>query len=133
MQASRSSAAPLVVIVEDDTALAAALRFSLELEGYDVELCSSGEALLTLELPAKGACLVVDQRLTEDMTGFHIPGFTTLDFTLRIGLPMETDLTLSVLNLLDEEPGFARLDYNYDPFTANPLGRNFKIGLRKQF
>jgi FixJ family two-component response regulator len=56
-------AAPLVVIVEDDTALAAALRFSLELEGYDVELCSSGEALLTLELPAKGACLVVDQRL----------------------------------------------------------------------
>jgi iron complex outermembrane receptor protein len=74
-----------------------------------------------------------DQRLTEDMTGFHIPGFTTLDFTLRIGLPMETDLTLSVLNLLDEEPGFARLDYNYDPFTANPLGRNFKVGLRKEF
>jgi FixJ family two-component response regulator len=63
MQASRSSAAPLVVIVEDDAALAAALRFSLELEGYDVELCSSGEALLTLELPAKEACLVIDHRL----------------------------------------------------------------------
>ena len=46
---------------------------------------------------------------------------------------METDLTLSVLNLLDEEPGFAALDYNYDPFTANPLGRNFKVGIRKEF
>jgi iron complex outermembrane receptor protein len=75
----------------------------------------------------------IDQRLTPDTTGYHIPSFTTLDFTLRIGLPMGVDLTASVLNLLDEEPGFARLDYNYDPFTANPLGRNFKIGLRKQF
>ncbi len=52
---------------------------------------------------------------------------------MRIGLPSETDLTLSVLNLLDKEPGFAALDYNYDPFTANPLGRNFKIGIRKAF
>jgi FixJ family two-component response regulator len=70
MQASRSSAAPLVVIVEDDTALAAALRFSLELEGYDVELCGSAEALLTLELPSKGACVVVDH---------YLPGVLGLD------------------------------------------------------
>ena len=75
----------------------------------------------------------IDQRLTEGAPGYEIPSFTTLDFTLRFALPMETDLTLSVLNLLDEEPGFAALDYNYDPFTANPLGRNFKVGIRKEF
>lgn len=74
-----------------------------------------------------------DQRLAEDARGYNIPGFTTLDFTLRFGLPMDTDLTLSVLNLADEQPGFAALDYNYDPFTANPLGRNFKVGIRKAF
>ncbi|WP_165271679.1 TonB-dependent receptor domain-containing protein [Pelagerythrobacter rhizovicinus] len=74
-----------------------------------------------------------DQRLTPGTPGHEIPSFTTLDFTLRIGLPAETDLTLSVLNLLDKDPGFAALDYSYDPFTANPLGRNFKIGIRKAF
>jgi iron complex outermembrane receptor protein len=67
------------------------------------------------------------------VTGHKIPSFTTLDFTARVGLPWDTDLLLSVYNLTDKDPGFARLDYNYDPFTANPLGRNFKIGLRKQF
>lgn len=74
-----------------------------------------------------------DQRLEPGAPGYDIPSFTTVDFTVRIGLPSETDLTLSVLNLLDKEPGFAALDYNYDPFTANPLGRNFKIGIRKAF
>lgn len=75
----------------------------------------------------------VDQRQQPGDRGYRIPDFTTLDFTLRLGLPMDTDLTLSVLNLLDKDPGFAALDYNYDPFTANPLGRNFKVGLRKAF
>lgn len=74
-----------------------------------------------------------DQRLAPGTPGHDIPSFTTLDFTVRIGLPAETDLTLSVLNLLDKDPGFAALDYSYDPFTANPLGRNFKIGIRKAF
>lgn len=75
----------------------------------------------------------IDQRFTAGTTGYEIPSFTTFDFTARIGLPMETDLLLSVYNLTDKQPGFARLDYNYDPFTANPLGRNFKIGIRKEF
>ncbi|WP_232308141.1 TonB-dependent receptor domain-containing protein [Tsuneonella dongtanensis] len=75
----------------------------------------------------------IDQRQATTATGYKIPSFTTIDFTARIGLPLQTDLLLSVYNLADKDPGFARLDYNYDPFTANPLGRNFKIGLRKQF
>ncbi len=75
----------------------------------------------------------IDQRQAPTTTGYNIPSFTTLDFTARIGLPWKTDLLLSVYNLTDKEPGFARLDYNYDPFTANPLGRNYKIGLRKEF
>jgi iron complex outermembrane receptor protein len=33
----------------------------------------------------------------------------------------------------DEEPPFARLDLNYDPFTHNPLGRTFKLGVVHKF
>ena len=61
---------PLVVIVDDDAAVRAALEFTLELEGFDVVSCSSGEALLLRDLPNRNACLLVDERL---------PGITGLD------------------------------------------------------
>lgn len=54
---------PLVLLVEDDASLRRALTFSLELEGYRVEVCDSGEALLRRPAPLRPACLVVDQRL----------------------------------------------------------------------
>lgn len=55
--------APLVVLVDDDDALRAALKFSLEIEGYTVIACDTGEALLALDLPADAGCLVVDYKL----------------------------------------------------------------------
>jgi FixJ family two-component response regulator len=74
---------PLVVIVEDDAALRGSLKFSLELDGFQVETCETGEDLLARELPPDGACLVIDQRL---------PGITGLEALRRlrerdIGLP----------------------------------------------
>lgn len=65
-----SSAKPLVVLVDDDPALLNALKFSLELEGFEVESCDSGEALLLRQLPLEHACLVIDERL---------PGITGLE------------------------------------------------------
>ena len=61
---------PLVVVVEDDTALCGALNFSLDLEGYDVRIFGTGEDLLASQLPITHACLVIDERL---------PGVTGLD------------------------------------------------------
>ena len=52
-----------VVLVDDDAALREALRFSLEIDGFDVETFASGEALLEFELPAHTACLVLDLHL----------------------------------------------------------------------
>lgn len=52
-----------VVLVDDDDALRAALRFSLEIEGYRIEACRTGEQLLELELPTECGCLVLDYRL----------------------------------------------------------------------
>jgi FixJ family two-component response regulator len=54
---------PLVVIVDDDGAVLAALAITAELDGYRVQTCASGEGLLQLDLPPAGACLVIDERL----------------------------------------------------------------------
>jgi iron complex outermembrane receptor protein len=49
----------------------------------------------------------------------------------------ETDagatLGLSIVNLLDEAPPAARLEYSYDPFIGNPLGRTIELSLRTRF
>jgi iron complex outermembrane receptor protein len=37
------------------------------------------------------------------------------------------------VNALDEDPPLTRNEYSYDPFTASPLGRVFKLGLRQAF
>lgn len=59
----RSADRPTVVLVEDDAGVRKALRFSLEIEGFEVVTCARGETLLELALPKGPACLVLDQRL----------------------------------------------------------------------
>jgi FixJ family two-component response regulator len=59
----QTSPALKILLVDDDAALLDALRFSLELEGFDVETFSSGEALLMRDPPPPDACLVLDQKL----------------------------------------------------------------------
>jgi FixJ family two-component response regulator len=54
---------PTVIIVDDDAGLRKALRFLLEVEGFEVVTCSSGEALISRPLPKGPGCLVLDQRL----------------------------------------------------------------------
>lgn len=66
-------------------------------------------------------------------TGKQIGAFNTFDGTFRTVLGTGTTLSLSVLNIFDKDPPFARLDFNYDPFTATPLGRNFKLAISQKF
>lgn len=65
--------------------------------------------------------------------GQKIDPFMTVDATYRVFLPWDTTAVLSVDNVFDKDPPYARLDLGYDPFTANPLGRTFKLSLRKKF
>jgi FixJ family two-component response regulator len=69
-----------VVVVDDDPAVCAALKFSMELEGYHVETCASGEQLLLRDLPKAGVCLVIDERLP------GISGLSTLAQLRRRGV-----------------------------------------------
>jgi len=67
------------------------------------------------------------------LQGANIKSYFTADFSLRVRLPFDTTANLTVMNIFDRDPSFARLDYNYDPFTGSALGRNYKIGLTKKF
>jgi DNA-binding response OmpR family regulator len=54
---------PWILIVDDDPSVRQALSFALDIEGYRVDACDSGEALLQRAMPPPPDCLVVDQRL----------------------------------------------------------------------
>jgi FixJ family two-component response regulator len=54
---------PQVIVVDDDAAVCVALALRLELHGFRVQTCGTGEELLRMTLPARDACLVIDQRL----------------------------------------------------------------------
>ena len=69
------SGLPRVVVVDDDAAVRTALAFTLEMEGFRVECCGSGEALLQKTLPAGGTCLLIDERL---------PGISGLEALRRL-------------------------------------------------
>ena len=66
-------------------------------------------------------------------TGKNIGSFTTVDATYRLRLKMGTNISITATNIFDRDPPFARLDQNYDPFTASPLGRTIKIGITQDF
>ncbi len=65
----------------------------------------------------------VDSQLTWD---FHYRYLWNTDLA-------ETVINVSVENLTDKDPSFARLDLDYDPFTGNALGRTFKVGVSAKF
>lgn len=66
-------------------------------------------------------------------SGKNIASFTTVDATYRLRLKSRTTLAVSALNILDQDPPFARLDQNYDPFTASPLGFTLKVAVSQDF
>jgi len=65
--------------------------------------------------------------------GLEQDAFISHDLTYRLQLPNDLTVTASVFNVLDTEPAQARIEMSYDPFIGNPLGRTFKVGVRKKF
>ncbi len=65
--------------------------------------------------------------------GARIKRFVTVDYNVRIALPRNITANITFNNLFDKAPPFARLDYNYDPFTGSALLRTVKVGLSTKF
>jgi iron complex outermembrane receptor protein len=72
-------------------------------------------------------------------TGTRVPGGVTTgvqwthDFFYTWDFSDKTTFTASIVNVFDEDPPLTRNEYSYDPFTASPLGRVFKVGVRQAF
>jgi iron complex outermembrane receptor protein len=71
--------------------------------------------------------------ITPGSPGATVDSFLTHDLHYRLGLPAQMIFNASILNIADEDPPFARLDLNYDPFTGSPVGRVVKVGVTKTF
>ena len=75
-----------------------------------------------------------------DVTNAAIPLGTEVDdhvtFDLHYNYRFNNDNTrifASVYNVTDEDPPLVLLDLNYDPYTHNPFGRIFKVGITHRF
>ena len=65
----------IILVVDDDPAVRDALKFSLELEGFSVQTCGSGEALLAHRTLKQSDCIVLD---------YKMPGMNGLDVLERL-------------------------------------------------
>jgi outer membrane receptor protein involved in Fe transport len=74
-----------------------------------------------------------DQRAAITGNGKTIDSVWVHDLHYVWDTPWGSQLNASVVNIADEDPPFARLDLNYDPYTGLPLGRVFKVGVSHKF
>jgi iron complex outermembrane receptor protein len=65
--------------------------------------------------------------------GRREPTWFNTDVTYRLTLPWRTTVTVSVQNLFDRDPPFARDILNYDAFFGSPLGRTVRFQILKTF
>lgn len=83
--AARATSAPWVVhIVDDDDAVCGSLKFTFELDGFDVRTYAGFHELMASDLPRHG-CMIVDYNLPEmnglellrelDRRNVHLPSF----------------------------------------------------------
>jgi len=61
----------VVVVVDDDLAVTSSLKFSLEIEGFEVRTYQSGRELLAADALPPAGCLVIDFSMP-DMDGLEL-------------------------------------------------------------
>ena len=111
-----------VLLVDDDPSLRAALKFALELEGFEVEVYATAEELERDAVFADSSCLVVDYRLP-GMDGLallaklHDRGVTAPAIVITSNPPKKLRQAISNANaVLVEKPLLC------DELKANILG-----------
>ena len=70
---------------------------------------------------------------TAILSGQKIASYSNIDVTYRLQMANDTDLSFTIYNLLNEDPSFSREVLSYDSGFGSPLGRNFKLTVRKRF
>ncbi|MEQ8857538.1 MAG: TonB-dependent receptor [Pseudomonadales bacterium] len=63
--------------------------------------------------------------------GLKVDEYYSHNLYFNWNAPWETKLSLSIVNVLDEDPSEARHQLGYDPYIGDPLGRTFELGIKK--
>jgi two-component system, LuxR family, response regulator FixJ len=106
----------IVAVVDDDPAVCNSLKFSLELEGYEVCTYGSGAELLRTGDLGKIKCFVIDQRMPV-MSGLDVIG-TLRDCNITAPAILIISQPNAVLSARAEE---ARIPIVEKPFLGNAL------------
>lgn len=72
---AKSDPRPIVLLVDDDPAVAHAVQFSFDLEGIEVRSFNDAESLLAAGDLPEGGCLVLD---------YHLPGADGLELLAQL-------------------------------------------------
>ncbi len=75
----------------------------------------------------------IDQRQATTAIGRTIDASTVHDVAAVVELPRNVTMSFAISNVFDVDPPLARLPEGYDAMTSDPLGRNFRLGLRMTF
>ena len=70
---------------------------------------------------------------TEITYGDTVDDYYSHNIYVNWQAPWSTMVSLSVVNLLDEDPPEARHQIGYNPYVGDPLGRTFELGIKKTF
>ncbi|HEX4301427.1 MAG TPA: TonB-dependent receptor [Rhizomicrobium sp.] len=74
------------------------------------------------------ACVVPGSSACLSTAGATVASWITWDLSYQYAWVDQNLLfNFTINNILDKDPPFARTDYSYDAFTANPYGRTFKF------
>jgi outer membrane receptor protein involved in Fe transport len=67
------------------------------------------------------------------LSGKKIPSYFNLDLLYRVEITQNFDLALNIVNVLDEDPSFARTQLAYDAGYGSPLGRTLELSAGVKF
>jgi iron complex outermembrane recepter protein len=67
------------------------------------------------------------------LTGMRVPWTWRTDISYQLTLPADTTLSVTIQNLMNEDPEFLRSSLGYDSLTGSPLGRTIRVGVRKRW
>jgi iron complex outermembrane receptor protein len=67
------------------------------------------------------------------LSGAKIDSYFNLDLVYRVAVSDYVDLSLNVVNILDEDPSFARNQLGYDAGYGSPLGRTIELSATAKF
>lgn len=124
---TRQPARPTVLVVEDDTAIAALVRLYLERDGYLVRICSEGQEALHAADQVHPVAIVLD---------IGLPGMDGLEVCRRL---RAAAVSTPVLFLTARDEEFDRVlglelggdDYITKPFSPRELVARLKAVLRR--